>query len=81
MESRKSRTDEMGRFSIRNIAPIKVRLDSGYKSGTDHESATGHEILSMKVGAVTVYQLEPLHFDGIAFAINRTPTLRTLKSE
>ena len=69
MESRKSRTDEMGRFSIRNIAPIKVRLDSGYKSGTDHESATGHEILSMKVGAVTVYQLEPLHFDGIAFAI------------
>ena len=64
-----SRTDEKGRFSIRNIAPIKVRLDSGYKSRTDHESATGHEILSMKVGSVTVYPRQPSHFGGIVFAI------------
>ena len=57
-----SRTDDEGRFSIRNIAPVKVRLDSFFKSRTDHESATGHEIISMKVGAVTVYQLEPSAF-------------------
>ena len=66
---RKSRTDETGRFSIRNIAPIKVRLGSDYKSSTDYESATGHEILSMKVGTVTVYPRQPSALDGIVFAI------------
>ncbi len=69
MQSRKSRTDDEGRFSIRKIAPIKVRLDSVFKSRTDHESATGHEILSMKVGSVTVYPHQPSAFDGIVFAI------------
>ncbi len=62
-----SRTDEMGRFSIRNIDPVKVRLEPYYKS--DQESATGYELLSMKVGAVTVYQIELTPFDGIVFAI------------
>ena len=62
-----SRTDEMGRFSIRNIAPVKVRLEPFYRS--DRDSATGYEIISMKVGAVTVYQLEPQHFDRFVFAI------------
>ena len=65
----KSSTDDEGRFSIRKIAPIKVRLDSVFKSRTDHESATGHEILSMKVGSVTVYPHQPSAFDGIVFAI------------
>ena len=41
MSSRKSGTDEMGRFSVRNIAPVKVRVETDYKSRTDHESATG----------------------------------------
>lgn len=62
-----SRTDDMGRFSIRNIAPVKVRLEPFYEA--DRESATGYDILSMKVGGVTVYQLEPQHFDRFVFAI------------
>ena len=62
-----SRTDQTGRFSIRNIAPVKVRLEPFY--GSDRESTTGYEIMSMKVGAVTVYQLEPHHFDRFVFAI------------
>ena len=65
----KSRTDEMGRFSIRKIAPIKVRLDSDFKSRTDHESATGYEFLSMKVDSVTVYPHRLSALDGIVFAI------------
>ncbi|MDE0299162.1 MAG: carboxypeptidase regulatory-like domain-containing protein [Candidatus Poribacteria bacterium] len=69
MGSRKSRTDDEGRFSISDIAPIKVRLDSVFKSRTDHESAAGHDILSMKVGSVTVYPHRPFAFDGIVFAI------------
>lgn len=64
-----SRTDDMGRFSVRNIAPVKLRLDSAYKSRTDHESATGHDILSMKVGSVTVYPRQPSAFGGFMFAI------------
>ena len=62
-----SRTDKMGRFSFRNIAPIKVQLESDYKS--EHKSVIGHEILSMKVGGLIVYQLEPSPFGGIVFAI------------
>ena len=69
MSSRKSRTDEMGRFSVRNIAPVKVRVETDYKSRTDHESATGHDILSMKVGSVTVYPHWPSALEGIVFAI------------
>ena len=65
----KSRTDEMGRFSIRKIAQIKVQLDSDFKSKTDHESAAGYEILSMKVGSVTVYPHRLSVPDGIVFAI------------
>lgn len=62
-----SRTDEMGRFSMHNIAPAKVRLARIAKS--NHKSGTHREILSMKVGALIVYQLEPSNFSGIAFAI------------
>ncbi len=69
MGLRKSRTDDEGRFSIRNIAPVKMRVDTVFKSRTDHESATGHEIISMKVGSVTVYPHQPSAFDGIVFAI------------
>ena len=64
-----SRTDDEGRFSIRDIAPVRVQLNSVFKSRTDHESATGHDILSMKVGAVTVYPRQPSAFGGIVFAI------------
>lgn len=69
MGLRKSRTDDEGRFSIRNIAPVKMRVDTVFKSRTDHESATSHEIISMKVGSVTVYPHQPSAFDGIVFAI------------
>ena len=58
-----SRTDDEGRFSIRDIAPVRVQLNSVFKSRTDHESATGHDILSMKVGAVTVYPRQPSAFE------------------
>ena len=64
-----SRTDDEGRFSIRDIAPIRVQLNSFFKSSSDHESATGHDILSMKVGSVTVHPRQPSAFGGILFAI------------
>lgn len=62
-----SRTDEMGRFSMHNIAPAKVRL--AWIARPNHKSGTRHEILSMKVGALIVYQWDPSNFSGIAFAI------------
>lgn len=64
-----SRTDDEGRFSIRDIAPIRVQLNSFFKSSSDYESATGHDILSMKVGSVTVHPRQPSAFGGILFAI------------
>ena len=62
-----TRTDNMGRFSIRNFPPIKFRLVSF--TGSEHESAANYDIVSMKVGAMTVHQHEPSPFGGIAFAI------------
>ena len=62
-----SRTDEMGRFTLRNILPMKVQLQSVSKSSRDSEPS--HEIQSMKVGALIVYQLVPSPFGGIAFSI------------
>ena len=62
-----TRTDELGRFTIHNIPPDRFRLAHYIKS--DHESVTGYEIVSMKVGAMTVHQHEPSPFGGIAFAI------------
>ena len=62
-----SRTDEMGRFTLRNILPVKVQLQSVSKSS--RESEPSHEIQSMKVGALIVYQLVPSPFGGIAFSI------------
>lgn len=62
-----TRTDNMGRFSIRNFPPIKFQLVSF--TGSEHESAANYDIVSMKVGAMTVHQHEPPPFGGIAFAI------------
>lgn len=64
-----SRTDEMGRFSIHNIPPVKVRLEPVAK--TYHGVSIIQDILSMKVGALIVYQLErlPAPFRGIVFTI------------
>lgn len=64
-----SRTDDEGRFSIRDIAPIRVQLNSVFKSRTDHESVTSHDIMSMKVGSVTVHPHQPSAFEGILFAV------------
>ncbi|MDE0040731.1 MAG: lectin-like protein [Candidatus Poribacteria bacterium] len=62
-----SRTDEMGRFAIHNVPPKRFRL-APYTT-PDRESVTGYEIVSMKIGAMTVHQHEPSPFGGIAFAI------------
>ena len=62
-----SRTDELGRFAIHNVPPKRFRLVPYTTS--DHESVTDYEIVSMKVGAMTVHQHEPAPFGGIAFAI------------
>lgn len=62
-----TRTDELGRFAIHNIPPERFRL-APYTT-SDHESVTDYEILSMKVGAMTVHQHQSAPFGGIAFAI------------
>ena len=62
-----SRTDKMGRFSIHNIRSVKYRLASHTLS--EHESTASHEIVSMKVGALTVHQHVPSPFGGIAVVI------------
>ena len=62
-----SRTDEMGHFSIHDIPPAKFRLTPFTES--EHESAASYEIVSMKIGTLTVHQHEPPPFGGIAFAI------------
>ena len=58
-----SQTDDAGRFSIANITPVSVQLVALPYEEPDHE------ILSVKIGAVTVYQRELPPFGGIAFAI------------
>ena len=59
-----SPTDDAGRFSIANIVPVPVQLVVLPYDAPDHE------ILSVKMGLVTLYQNElPPPFGGIAFAI------------
>ena len=62
-----TRTDELGCFAIHNVPPQRFRLASYTTS--DHESVMHYEIVSMKVGAMTVHQHEPPPFGGIAFTI------------
>ena len=62
-----SRTDEMGRFTIHNVPPKRFRL-APYTT-SDHGSVIDYEIVSMRVGAMTVHQHEPSPFGGIAFSI------------
>ncbi len=62
-----TRTDKTGRFIIRNFPPQRFQLAPYTKS--DHESVMHYEIVSMKVGAMTVHQHEPAPFGGIVFAI------------
>ena len=59
----KSQTDDAGRFSIANITPVSVQLVILPYDEPDHE------ILSVKMGLVTVYQHELPPFGGIAFAV------------
>ena len=59
-----SQTDDAGRFSIANITPVSVQLVILPYDEPDHE------ILSVKMGLVTVYQQEQPPFGGIAFAVN-----------
>ena len=59
----KSQTDDAGRFSIANITPVSVQLVILPYDEPDHE------ILSVKMGLVTVYQQELPPFGGIAFAV------------
>ena len=58
-----SQTDDAGRFSIANIAPVSVELVILPYDEPDHE------ILSAKMGPVTVYQQELPPFGGIVFTI------------
>ena len=59
----KSQTDDAGRFSIANITPVSVQLVILPYDEPDHE------ILSVKMGLVTVYQQELPPFGGIVFAV------------
>ncbi len=60
-----SQTGDAGRFSITNIMPVSVQLVALPHYTPDHE------ILSIKIGAVTVYkhELPPPPFGGITFSI------------
>ena len=58
-----SQTDDAGHFSIANITPVPVELVVLPYDEPDHE------ILSVKIGMVTVYQQARPPFGGIAFAI------------
>ena len=58
-----SQTDDAGRFSITNIMPVSVQLVA-----LPHH-APDHEILSIKIGTVTVYKHQFPPFGGITFAI------------
>ena len=59
----KSQTGDAGHFSITNITPVSVQLVILPYDEPDHE------ILSVKMGLVTVYQQELPPFGGIAFAL------------
>ena len=58
-----SQTDDAGRFSIANITPVSVQLVVLPYHEPDHE------ILSVKMGLVTVYQRELPPFGGIVFSV------------
>ena len=62
-----SHSDEMGRFAMHNIPPAKVRLTPVSKFY--HASGNSGGIISVKVGALTVYRHEYSPWQGIAFAI------------
>ena len=61
-----TRTDKTGHFAIRSFPPQRFRLSQYTRF--DRESEAEYEILSMKVGAITVHQHEPATSGGIAFA-------------
>ena len=58
-----SQTDEEGRFSIANIAPVLVQLIV-----LPHDTPD-YEILSVRIGLVTIYQDRASISDGIALSI------------
>ena len=58
-----SQTDEAGHFSIANIVPVSVQLVV-----LPHD-APDYEILSVRIGLVTIYQDRMSFSDGIAFSI------------
>ena len=58
-----SQTDDAGHFSIANITPLSSQLVVLPYEEPDHE------ILSIKMGLVTVYQLQQPPFGAIAFAV------------
>lgn len=58
-----SQTDEEGRFSIANIVPVLVQLIV-----LPHD-APDYEILSVRIGLVTIYQDRASISDGIALSI------------
>ena len=58
-----SQTDDAGRFSITNITPVSVQLVVLPYDEPDHE------ILSIKMGMVTVYQQDLPPFGGIVFSV------------
>lgn len=58
-----SQTDEAGRFSIANIVPVLVQLIV-----LPHD-APDYEILSVRIGLVTIYQDRVSISDGIALSI------------
>ena len=62
-----TRTDQTGRFAFHNLPSKRFQLAQYTKF--DHETVTDYEILSMKVGAMTVHQPEQAPFGGIVFAI------------
>ena len=62
-----TRTDKTGRFAFLNFPPKRFQL--AQYTRFDRESEAEYEILSMKVGAMTVHQHQSAPFGGIAFAI------------
>ena len=58
-----SQTDEAGHFSIANIVPVSVQLVV-----LPHD-APDYEILSVRIGMVTIYQDRMSSSDGITFSI------------
>ena len=58
----KSQTDDVGHFSITNIMPVSVQLV------TLPHRASPYRILSIKIGAVTVYN-QGLLFGEVTFGI------------